>query len=74
MKEIYIIREDNHGVIGVAESYTGVCLCLTIDMWLTPEEMAEVLKKGMNNFETTLEEHGIFLEKKELWVDKIQPM
>lgn len=67
MKEIYIIREDNHGVVGVAESPTGVCLCLTVDCWLTPGEMAEVLKKGRENFETTLEEHGIFLEKMELW-------
>ena len=67
MKKIYIIREDNHGVIGVAESPAGVCLCLTVNGWLTPGEIAEVLDKGKENFETALEEHGIFLEKMELW-------
>lgn len=67
MKKVYLIREDSHGVVGVAENYAGVSLCLTVDMWLTPGEMAEVLKKGIDNFETALEEHGIFLEKMELW-------
>ena len=67
MKKVYLIREDNHGVIGVAENYAGVSLCLTVDCWLTPGEMSEVLKKGIDNFEATLEEHGIFLEKMELW-------
>lgn len=67
MKKVYLIREDNHGVIGVAESHTGVCLCLTVNRWLTPGEMAEVLDKGRENFETALEEHEIFLEEMELW-------
>lgn len=67
MKKVYLIREDNHGAIGVAESYTEVCLCLTVNCWLTPGEMAEVLNKGRKNFETALEEHGIFLEEVELW-------
>jgi len=67
MRKVYLIREDNHGAIGVAESYTGVCLCLTVNCWLTPGEMAEVLAKGRENFETALEEHGIFLEEVELW-------
>lgn len=67
MKKVYLIREDSHGVVGVAENYAGVCLCLTVDCWLTPGEMAKVLEKGKENFEKTLEEHGIFLEKVELW-------
>lgn len=67
MRKVYLIREDNHGAIGVAESYTGVCLCLTVNCWLTPGEMAEVLDRGRENFETALEEHGIFLEEVELW-------
>lgn len=67
MKKLYLIREDSHDVIGVAESYAGVSLCLTVNCWLTPGEMAEVLKKGRENFEETLEEYGIFLEEIELW-------
>lgn len=67
MRKVYLIREDNHGVIGVAESYTGICLCLAVNCWLTPEEKVEVLDKGKENFETALEEHGIFLEEIEFW-------
>ena len=67
MKEVYVIYEENHGVIGVAQNYIGICNCLTADEWLTPEEVAEVLKKGLKNFEESLEDFGITLEKKPLW-------
>lgn len=67
MKEVYLIYEENHGVIGVAQNYTGVCACLTVDKWLTPGEVAGVLKKGREHFEENLEEFGINLEKKTLW-------
>ena len=67
MKEVYVIYEENHGVIGVAQNYTGVCNCLTTDEWLTSEEVVEILKKDLKNFEESLEEFGINLEKKSLW-------
>ena len=67
MKEVYLIYEENHGVIGVAQNYTGVCNCLTVDEWLTSEEVAKVIKKGLKNFEENLEAFGINLEKKSLW-------
>lgn len=67
MKEVYLIYEENHGVIGVAENFIGVGLCLTTDGWLTLVEMTKILKKGLKNFEENLEEFGINLEKKSLW-------
>jgi hypothetical protein len=67
MKEVYLIYEENHGVVGVAKNYASVCACLTVDKWLTLEEVAETLKKGRENFEENLEKFGIILEKKTLW-------
>ena len=46
MKEVYVIYEENHGVIGIAENFIGVGLCLTTDGWLTLIEMTKVIKKG----------------------------
>ena len=67
MKEVYVIYEENHGVIGIAENFIGIGLCLTTDGWLTLIEMTKVIKKGLKNFEESLEEFGITLEKKSLW-------
>ena len=67
MKEVYVIYEENHGVIGVAENFIGVGLCLATDGWLTFIELTKVIKKGLKNFEENLEDFGITLEKKSLW-------
>ena len=62
MKEVYLIYEENHGVIGVAQTYVGVCDCLVTDGWLSSNEVAEFLKNKKN-----FEKFGIILEKKALW-------
>ena len=62
MKEVYLIYEENHGVIGVAQTYVGVCDCLVAEGWLSSNEVAEILKNKKN-----FEKFGIILEKKTLW-------
>ena len=67
MKKAYLIKEENHGVIGVAKDVLSAMRCLVTEKWLTSEEAMEALKPDRVNLASNLEKYGIFLEETVLW-------
>lgn len=69
MSRVWIVREDNHGVIGIAKNLYGVIELLTKNDWVDNENINfQLFKEKTEEWMEYLEnEHLIYLENVELW-------
>lgn len=69
MKKVWIVREDNHGVIGIAKNLSAVREWLVFENWLSVEETNPTLfvTDKLDWIQYLEKEHGIFLEKIKMW-------
>lgn len=69
MSRVWLVREENHGVIGVAKSLYWVIEFLTKNDWVDNKDINLQLfeEKPQEWIEHLENEHGIFLENIELW-------
>lgn len=69
MKKVWIVREDSHGVIGIAKNLSAAREWLVFKNWLSVEETNPTLfaTDKLDWIQYLEKEHGIFLEKIKMW-------
>lgn len=72
-KTVYVIREENHGLIGVADSKEAVFSFLVAENWVTADAPCGYSCDDYRTFEEVCKEEGITEEKFLNWaIDRLE--